>query len=166
MATISTKTFYLDGHTLVFRRESTSNVFELKFPLREVTKEELSKLRLEDKAGFVLKENGILYYTKLPEHFPQISSLEGIADKHLCGECPCTVTATCNKFLQGCKSIESHDFILWGFETFSACPTFKESFVVFTCKRFPSGEHTARRTDTKRFHEARLLLAQMYNHED
>ena len=65
MATIS-KTFYLDGHTLVLRRASTSNVVESKFPLREVTKEELSKLRLEDKCGFVLKENGRLYYTKLP----------------------------------------------------------------------------------------------------
>lgn len=165
MATIS-KTFYLDGHTLVLRRASTSNVVESKFPLREVTKEELSKLRLEDKCGFVLKENGTTFYTKLPERFPQISALEGISERHLCGECPCTVTATCNKFLQGCKSIESYDFIPWGFETFSACPTFKESFVVFTCKRFPSGEHTARRTDTKRFHEARLLLAQMYNHEN
>ena len=62
MATISTKTFYLDGHTLVLRRASTSNVVESEFPLREVTKEELSKLRLEDKAGFVLKENGILLH--------------------------------------------------------------------------------------------------------
>lgn len=165
MTTTISKTFYLEGHTLVFNEVSGTNVSRSEFPLREVTKQELSKLRLVDKAGFVLKKNNKTYYTKLPNKpdFPQISALEGITEKHLCADCPCKTMAKCKKFLKHSRYIENYNFITFGFETFSTYSP-KETFVVYTCRSFETSEYKTREEiDISKFNRAKLFLAQMYN---
>ena len=106
------------------------------FNLVEVTPEELAVFRKSGIQSFVLKSNGNLYWTEIPN----ISFLSAkILGNHMCAvpskECNRLSPAKdedggCAKVRNFSRNIENYDFITDGFETFNVSP---EVFHVARC---------------------------------
>ena len=162
MMNTDSKIFYLDGFTLVYTKIMDADVSTTRFPLREISKEELLEVRKTCDYGFVFKKDGKTYFTELPKHFPQISKLENLSRNHLCADCPCDNLNICQKFLNNSRYIENYDYISLGFETFSKYAA-KESFVVYSCSIFENTEHKERKKiSIEKFNRAKRNIADLY----
>lgn len=110
------------------------------YRLWEVSKEQLLEYRKEGKPGFVFKENGKLYYAKIPKKLSFVSlSLMG---PHLCGlngaECKrlsaaCDKDGGCAKVRNKARFIECYPWIKVGYETFGVT---NHSLIVLQCDKY------------------------------
>ena len=115
---------------------------KLVFPLRNVTSEDLEEYRKKGISSFVLKVNGKLYYSEIPDNICFTSSM--ILGSHLCAlykyECKRLSAASdedggCQKVRELSKCIEKYPWITDGYETFG---TKNDSFVVANCLHYES----------------------------
>lgn len=125
---------------IVSKKQIAEEVEPLIFPLTEVTSEELDNYRKHKISSFVLKVDGKLYYTAIPEELSFVSS-------NILGVHQCAVTGnSCNRLSPasdeegGCEKvrnfsnyIERYPWITTGYETFH---TNHDSFVVVNCLHF------------------------------
>ena len=112
------------------------------FYLDEVSSEDLAKYRQNNISSFVLKVDGILYYSEIPDNICFTSST--ILGLHLCAfynhECKRLSAASdvdggCQKVRELSKCIERYPWITDGYETFG---TKTDSFVVAKCLHYES----------------------------
>lgn len=126
--------------------------FMQEFFFREVTVDELMKLRLGRKPGAVYKIGGKFYYTEIPGHL-KIIRLSEAAGPHLCGkDCTnvckdCTRTSDLTAAFQermGRKfpytileswRIEKYDYITEGLEAFNMSNQ-NDAFMVLDCQNY------------------------------
>lgn len=104
------------------------------FTLSKVTQEELDNYRANNIPSFVLKENGLLYYTTIPETLSFISLK--LLGNHSCSTChrqtaACDKEGGCAKVREGCRGIEKYPWIIRGYETFNVM---HDCFVVVECQ--------------------------------
>lgn len=119
-----------------------------RYPLTEVSPEELKAYRKQGVSSFVLKKNGKLYHTEIPEGINFVGSK--ILGYHACANCNRLSAARdedggCEKVRKLSRRIERYKFIIEGYETFcngSGC----EAFAVKECSNFenypPPKTHT------------------------
>lgn len=112
----------------------------MEFQLKEITREELIKYRREGISSFLLKLDGKLYYTSIPDNISFVSST--ILGPHKCAlaghECNRLSAASdedggCAKVRDRAKCIERYPWITTGYETFC---TKHDSFVVVECSHY------------------------------
>ncbi len=126
------------------------------YALREISEEELLEVRLQKKAGFILKIYDTFFYTQIPKNFNFLSSNILGNSEHLCKICPfCSPKPDCEggclkirnvdfkelRFLGYEKEIaiklseriEKYDFIELGCESFH---TNLETLIVASCSRY------------------------------
>ncbi len=135
----------------------------VKYPLAEVTIDQIKTLRRTEIPSFLLKENGKYYYAKIPSNMNLTSSC--LLGRHQCS-CPSHVCAHLSAATDeegGCvkvrdleKEIERYPFISCGYETFN-CK--HNCFVVLSCNHFEIAPLNKAMTLKER-KEAHLLLAQ------
>ena len=106
------------------------------FELVEVTPEKLAVYRRSNISSFVLKVDGKLYYTRIPDNISFVSS--NILGAHQCGVCNRLSAASdkkggCAKVRARSQGIERYPWITTGYETFN---TKHDSFVVATCLHY------------------------------
>ena len=123
-------------------------VDNVSYKLWEVSKAQLFEFRKEGKPGFVLKENGKLYYAKIPKNLSSVS-LSSIGS-HLCGlngaECKrlsaaCDEEGGCAKVRNKARFIECYPWLKVGYETFNVT---SHSLVVLKCERYNPMEYPER----------------------
>lgn len=110
------------------------------FPLIEVTPEMLADYRKKGISSFVLKVEGKLFYSAIPNNISFVSST--ILGSHKCAiaghECHRLSTASdeeggCEKVRNCSNYIERYPWITTGYETFN---TKHDSFVVVNCLHY------------------------------
>lgn len=122
------------------RKLVEKKVDHVSYKLWEVSREQLLEFRKEGKPGFVFKENGELYYAKIPKKmsFVSLSSMGA----HLCGlngaECKrlsaaCDEDGGCAKVRNKARFIECYPWIKVGFETFGVT---NHSLIVLQCDKY------------------------------
>ena len=134
---------------------------------KEVSKEELLKIRtnsysaIPKQPGFILKENGVFYYTPIPSrlHFSEDFCKGRI---HLCCDCARMHALPfdkggCNKALDRKLRIDKYSFISDGYEIFG---TTNNAMPVFKCQYFQKEEP---RKNTKLSNDSLNRLAKFYN---
>ena len=111
-----------------------------KFTLKEVTKKELIQYRKRGVSSFVMKLEGTLYHTEIPDDLNLMTA--NILGKHLCAmqNAECARLSAAKDEDGGCKKvrdksigIERYPWILTGFETFN---TKRDVFVVAKCLHY------------------------------
>lgn len=190
VTTTSTKNFYLDGnHTLLAeevkttseiihelhpttkkpvkqlsRRELNVEVKPIRFELVEVTAEEVSIHRQNGVPGFVLKDNGKLFFTQIPETMTFLSS--NLLCPHKCAvagkECRRLSAASdadggCEKVRNHATYIERYPWITRGFESFN---TKLDSFVVSTCEHYEKCPPRTNKHSMQEVNDLKLGIAQ------
>ena len=129
------------------------------YPLIEVTREDLDKFRNAGISSFVVKKDGKLWYTNIPEDLSFYNS--EILGTHKCS-IPCKRLSAaqdpegCAKVRGYSTGIEKYPWIVEGYETFN---TEKDSFVVCKCTHFESCPPQKKLT-LKEIERRRLNLAQ------
>lgn len=112
----------------------------MSYNLIEVTPEELNEYRNRGISSFVLKVDGKLYYTRIPDNINFVSST--ILGTHRCAvaghECNRLSAASdaqggCAKVRDRSQHIERYSWITTGYETFN---TLHDSFVVVNCSHY------------------------------
>lgn len=125
---------------VVSRKQLKEVVEHMPFNLVEVTSEELAGYRRSGISSFVLKVDGKLYYSKIPNNISFVSS--NILVAHSCAtagkECQRLSAASdeqggCAKVRDRSKRIEKYPWITTGYETFN---TKHDSFVVVNCLHY------------------------------
>lgn len=148
---------------VVSKEQIDEKVEPLNFPLTEVRPEELADYRKKGVPSFVLKVDGKLYYTAIPDNISFVSS--NILGAHLCAvaghECHRLSAASdeeggCGKVRNRSNYIERYPWITTGYETFN---TKHDSFVVVNCLHYEKCPPRKSRT-TAEINNARLGLAQ------
>lgn len=148
---------------VVSKEQIDEKVEPLNFPLTEVTPEALADYRKKGVSSFVLKVDGKLYYTSIPDDISFVSST--ILGAHQCAvaghECHRLSAASdeeggCEKVRNRSNNIERYPWITEGYETFN---TKHDSFVVVNCLHYEKCPPRKTRT-TAEINNARLSLAQ------
>ena len=125
---------------LIYRHKLGEIVEPMSFNLVEVTSKELSVYRKSGISSFVLKVDGKLYYTSIPDNISFVSS--PILGAHRCAvvghECKRLSAASdehggCEKVRNRSTHIENYPWITTGYETFN---TNHDSFVVVNCLHY------------------------------
>jgi len=115
-------------------------VENLEFALTEITTEELKEYRINKVPSFLLKVDGKLYYSKMPEDINLFSC--NLLGDHLCshGNVTCKRLSAASDQDGGCAKvrsrstkIEKYPWITTGYETFN---TEHDSFIVIHCKHY------------------------------
>lgn len=143
---------YLDDNLVLNAREMTRCINpetgkvevlsgeNLKFPLVQVSAEDLAKFRSLDISAFVLKDDGKLYYSQIPYNMSLYSSC--FLGTHMCSnamrECSRSFSGSdklggCAKFRAHSTCIENFPWIIKGYETFN---TRHDCFVVISCSHY------------------------------
>ena len=150
-------------YNLVSKKKIDEKVEPLVFPLTEVTPKSLAAYRKKGIPSFVLKVDGKLYYTEIPDNISFVSST--ILGAHQCAvaghECHRLSAATdenggCQKVRDRSKIIERYPWITSGYETFN---TKHDSFVVANCLHYKKCPPRRDRTAAE-INNAKLSLAQ------
>lgn len=148
---------------LLSKRKIDEMVKPMRFPLKEVTPEELKTYRKKSVSSFVLKVEGKLYHTPIPNNISFVSS--EIMGPHRCAasghECRRLSAASdekggCAKVRELSTGIEKYPWIVDGYETFS---TGHDVFCVVTCQhyeKFPPRKPQS----VVEFNQVRLSLAE------
>lgn len=148
---------------VVSKEQVDEKVEPLNFPLTEVTPKKLANYRKKGVSSFVLKVNGKLYYTAIPDDISFFSST--ILGAHQCAvtshECHRLSAASdeeggCEKVRNFSNNIERYPWITEGYETFN---TKHDSFVVVNCLHYEKCPPRKPRT-TAEINQAKLSLAQ------
>lgn len=148
---------------VVSKEQVDEKVEPLNFPLTEVTPEKLANYRKKGVSSFVLKVDGKLYYTAIPDDISFYSST--ILGAHQCAvtshECHRLSAASdeeggCEKVRNRSNNIERYPWITEGYETFN---TKHDSFVVVNCLHYEKCPPRKPRT-TAEINKAKLSLAQ------
>ena len=135
----------------------------IKFPLAEVTIDQIKELRKSEIPSFLLKENESYYFAKIPKGLNLLSS--HLLGRHCCSNashtCGRLSSATdeeggCAKVRNFSKGIERYPWITAGYETFNCR---HPAFVVAKCDHFEVALPHAP-LSAKEKNEASLLLAQ------
>ena len=131
------------GYLIINKKLISSETKQLRFPLKQVTVEELIAARIAKVPSFVLKEEGKYYYTVIEPGIGFLpSTLLGPDTYHLCAQVgkECKRLSSASDELGGCKKvrekstgIERYPWITVGYETFC---TDHDSFVVSCCEHF------------------------------
>lgn len=139
----------------------------LTFTLREISTEELQKLREMRIPSFVLKEKGILYHSEIPDdmNFVGIKIL-GVNTVHLCAEGRTCVRLSaakedqggCEKVRDKSTGIEKYPWIYSGYESFA---TKRDVFVVTECSHFRE-EPERKPIPTKDIIKAKIGIAEYF----
>lgn len=125
---------------IVSRKRIDENEESLRFPLIEVTLDALADYRQKGVPSFVLKIDGRLYYTAIPENLSLVSST--LLGAHRCAvagrECKRLSSAIdeeggCQKVRNHARYIERYPWITTGYETFN---TERDAFVVINCSHY------------------------------
>jgi|GEM_PF-5667497 hypothetical protein len=125
---------------VVSKKQIDKKVEPLCFPLIEVTPEMLADYRKKGISSFVLKVEGKLFYSAIPNNISFVSST--ILGSHKCAvaghECHRLSTASdeeggCEKVRNCSNYIERYPWITTGYETFN---TKHDSFVVVNCLHY------------------------------
>ena len=125
------------------------------YPMRQVSAQELMKLRLSKKPGVVYKKDNTLFYAAIPGHF-NLTGRANSLGKHACGEHCTMVCKGCHRTddltvayqqrihrqKQPFKTavlkswrIEKYDFVQEGLESFNMDKQ-NDSFIVLRCENF------------------------------
>ncbi len=148
---------------VVSKKQIDEKVEPLSFPLIEVSPEALADYRKKGVSSFVLKVDGKLYYSAIPDNISFMSS--AILGAHQCAvaghECHRLSAASdeeggCEKVRNRSNYIERYPWITTGYETFN---TKHDSFIVVNCLHYEKCPPRKYRT-TAKINEARLSLAQ------
>lgn len=125
----------------VVSKDQIDEVVEpMTFDLIEVTAKELASYRKNGISSFVLKVDGKLYYTSIPDNISFVSST--ILGAHRCAVAghECNRLSAASDELGGCakvrdrsQCIERYSWISTGYETFN---TKHDSFVVVCCSHY------------------------------
>ena len=135
-----------------------------RFPLHEVTTEELKERRASGIPGFVVKENGKYYYGQITSNMRFIGDALG---EHMCapnGTVCRRMSALpdeqggCEKIRGYSSGIEQFGCITKGFESFN---TKQDSLIVSKCTNF-TPEQSNRNVSTQRKNAAKLSLYQEF----
>lgn len=125
---------------IVYKELIDEQMEPLYFDLVEITPEELDVYRSKEIPSFVLKVDGKLYYTSIPDNLSFVSST--ILGEHKCSavkrECRRLSAASdenggCAKVRNYSQCIERYPWISVGFESFN---TKHDSFVVISCSNY------------------------------
>lgn len=125
---------------LVSKRKISEKKKAVRFPLTEVTSEQLSIYRNEGVPSFVLKFRNKFYYSKITDNFNFVFST--ILGEHKCAfaENVCTRLSAASDKKGGCekvrkysKCIENYPWITEGYETFN---TGHDIFIVVNCRHY------------------------------
>lgn len=126
--------------TMTRKSAKKESVETKKFTLKEVTKKELIQYRKRGVSSFVMKLEGTLYHTEIPDDLNLMTA--NILGKHLCAmqNAECARLSAARDEDGGCKKvrdksigIERYPWILTGFETFN---TKRDVFVVARCLHY------------------------------
>ena len=126
--------------TMTRKSAKKESVETKKFTLKEVTKKELIQYRKRGVSSFVMKLEGTLYHTEIPDDLNLMTA--NILGKHLCAmqNAECARLSAAKDEDGGCKKvrdksigIERYPWILTGFETFN---TKRDVFVVAKCLHY------------------------------
>ena len=156
-STSTTKWIYVDALDKI----PTPNV--MKYPLAEITLEQIKELRKTDIPSFLLKEDGKYYFAKIPKQLNFTSS--NLMGMHCCANslntCHHLSAASdedggCAKVRGFSRGIERYPWITMGYETFNVC---HGCFVVLKCNHFEVAP-PRKPVTIKEKNEAKLLLAQ------
>lgn len=138
--------------------------------LTEVSAVDVSRYRKAGIPSFVLKEDGKLYWCRIPKKLSFLTA-DIFPTCHLCGGSEGNVCKRlislpnsqggCEKVFRGSKGIERFDFIQKGYETFN---TYQPAFYVADCLNFLF--EGRREIKMGNVIEARLDLARNYLDED
>lgn len=140
--------------------EVVDNLF---YELKQTNAEELKKYREKKLACFVLKKDGVVYYTRILRRINFMAS--GLLGAHICGlsgrECHRLSAAPdelggCAKVRNHATYIERYPWIGTGYETFG---TKNDSFVVVQCSHYKQCPPRPQKTLSE-INKARLGLAQ------
>lgn len=130
---------------VISKKKIDEKVEPLNFPLIEVSSEALADYRKKGIPSFVLKTDGKLYYSAIPDNISFVSST--ILGAHQCAiagkECRRLSAASdedggCEKVRNYSKYIERYSWITTGYETFN---TKQDSFVVAKCLNYKKCPH-------------------------
>jgi len=147
----------------VSKKQIDQKVEPLCFPLIEVTPEMVCDYREMGIPSFVLKVEGKLYYSAIPNNINFVSS--EILGQHKCAvvRCECHRLSAasdeeggCEKVRNRAKYIERYPWITTGYETFN---TKHDSFAVVNCLHYEPCPPRKKRTTTE-VNAAKLSLAQ------
>ena len=125
---------------VIYKNKIDEVVEPMSFDLVEVTPEELAVYRKSGISSFVLKVDGKLYYSRIPDNISFISST--ILGAHRCAvvghECNRLSAASdeqggCAKVRDHSKRIEKYPWITTGYQTFN---TKYDSFIVVNCLHY------------------------------
>ena len=148
---------------IISKEKINERVEHLNFHLKEVTPETLADFRKNGVPSFVLKVDGKLYHTEIPDNINFVSS--SILGAHQCAvikaECRRLSAASdeeggCEKVRNRSNYIEKYPWITTGYETFN---TKHDSFVVVNCLHYEKCPPQKNLT-TSQINNARLTLAQ------
>lgn len=139
--------------------EAKTNSYDLQ--LTKISAEELKEKRIEKIPSFVLKQNGILYYTEIHHNWNLMAS--GILGHHMCSDCHRLSAASdeeggCEKVRRRSTGIERYSWIQKGFETFG---TKCNALVVTECSNFEPYPVQKKRSIND-INKAKLSLAQFF----
>ena len=124
----------------ISKKQVDEIVEHLSFNLFEVTSEELAGYRRSEDPAFVLKVDGKLYYSIIPDNMSFLMS--PILGNHQCSSLGCScrrISAApdeaggCAKVRDYAQCIERYPWITTGYETFN---TRHDSFVVVNCLHY------------------------------
>lgn len=149
--------------TMTRKSAKKESVETKKFTLKEVTKKELIQYRKRGVSSFVMKLEGTLYHTEIPEDLNLMTA--NILGKHLCAmqNAECARLSAARDEDGGCKKvrdksigIERYPWILTGFETFN---TKRDVFVVAKCLHYEKYKPQNKYTQ-EQIKKAKISIAQ------
>lgn len=149
--------------TMTRKSAKKESVETKKFTLKEVTKKELIQYRKRGVSSFVMKLEGTLYHTEIPDDLNLMTA--NILGKHLCAmqNAECARLSAAKDEDGGCKKvrdksigIERYPWILAGFETFN---TKRDVFVVAKCLHYEKYKPQNKYTQ-EQIKKAKISIAQ------
>ena len=133
------------------------------FQLKEISPAKLKEKRDNKVPSFVLKQDGVLYYTEIKRSFNLVGT--SLTGEHKCSHCEKLSAAPdekgCPKVRRHSIGIEKFPWIKDGYETFS---TKTDAFVVTKCDQFEPYTEKQKKSSSE-IDRLKLGLAQ-YIHED
>ena len=149
---------------LLSKKQISSETETLVFQLNEVNESEISKFREMGIPSIVLKLNGTLYHSEIPENVPLLS-VDLFGTPHMCAlpDHVCSRLSAASDENGGCEKvrnksrwIEKYPWIISGYETFN---TKNDVFFVVKCSHYEKCP-PKKKMSPEKLREAKLALAQ------
>lgn len=134
------------------------------FQLKEISPAKLKEKRDNKVPSFVLKQDGVLYYTEIKRSFNLVGTT--LIGEHTCSRCNRLSALPdekggCEKVRKYATGIERFPWVTKGYETFG---TRTDCFVVVKCEKFEAYPEKPKKS-TSEVNKLKLSLAQ-FIHED